>query len=431
MIIGVDLTPIQGPHRMRGVGAVVINFINNLSGQERQNNKFVFFTYSDVEDKVEDILDLSGIDYEIRANTTKAIPPLTFPGKLRLVERGLRFASKLPALYKGSSELDLRGIDVYLHTDQMLLMPRAARKVPSAFIAYDVIPYVLQWDYLPSYSVGRRKGWSRKAALRSHFNRQKYRQILRTNSRLAKKALAISEKTKQDFTKYIGTKPGKQSVVMLGVPSESPKELPRPNFERYMPSSWGYIRKPYELDEKVPYILFTGGADSRRKLDELVVAYNCLRAEGHQLSLVLAGDILQGPNNIPIVETQQALQNSSYLDDIVFLGFVDEDTKNWLYQNALTFVYPSKYEGFGLPVLEAMAKGCPVICYKNDAVAEVGGSAALYANNPTDIQDNITMLLNASAEARNKIVKKGITHARQFTWDKTSQAVIDNLRQLT
>lgn len=430
MKIGVNLTPIQGPHRMRGVGAVVINFINNLSAEDRKNHQFVFLTYKDVETNFDEIVDLTNLNYELRPTITKAIPPLTFPGRLRILERSLRFAGSLPRLFWGDPGVNLDDMDVYLHTDQMQIMPRASRTVASAFIAYDVIPYVLEWDYLPSYSTGRRKGWSRKAALRSHFNRMKYRRILRTNSKLAEKAFAISAKTKQDFTKFIGTKPNKQVVIPLGVPPEANEPLPKPELERYMPSSWGYIKKPFELDMNCPYILYTGGADTRRKLNDLVVAFNSLRAEGHNLQLVLAGDILQGPNNIPVVETQKALQNSSYLDDIVFLGFVSDQSKNWLFQNALACVYPSKYEGFGLPVLEAMAKSCPVICYRNDAVVEIGGKAALYADGPFDIQRHILDLLDLSPADRNKLAAKGIQHASQYTWSKTANKIIDNLGKL-
>src|SRR5436190_305364 len=82
---------------------------------------------------------------------------------------------------------------------------------------------------------------------------------------------------------------------------------------------------------KPAYLLFVGGADRRRKLEDLVTAFNQLRAQGHELKLILAGDTMQGPANVATEEIQYALKTSSYLKDIIFMGFANDATRDWLY----------------------------------------------------------------------------------------------------
>ena len=118
---------------------------------------------------------------------------------------------------------------------------------------------------------------------------------------------------------------------------------------------------------------------------------------------------------------------SSYKDDILTLGYVDDATKQYLYKNAIAFVYPTKYEGFGIPVLEAMLLECPIITYKNSSIPEVGGEHAIYVNNWSEIQTEVAHLLSLSPQAKQKLTKAAKKHAEQFTWDKTAQAIYQEL----
>ena len=200
--------------------------------------------------------------------------------------------------------------------------------------------------------------------------------------------------------------------------------------ERYRKTSWGYSKKPLVLYSAVPFILFVGGADRRRKLQDLVTAFNHLRAEGLKLKLVLAGDSMQGPRNIATEEIQSALVSSSYRSDIIFMGFIDNYTRDWLYKHALVFAFPSRYEGFGLPVLEAMIHGCPVISYNNEATKEVAHYEPLYVNDANEIAESVRALMALNKKQLSEVHSRNIEHAKTFSWQKTSKqmlAILDDL----
>ncbi len=426
MTIGLDLSSLQGSHRMRGIGYTLINFINNIPPDLRKKHDFVFFYYieGNRDDPLE-LFDLNDINYVVRPLVDpKKIGPV-LPGKFNLIVKFINKLVSLRYLYFGDARIhDVKGIDVFLQTDQMIGVPKGwgMKKV---FIAYDVIPYVLGSDYLWDYKTSRSRGQPRQAAVRCSLRRWSYIHKLRVNATRSDKVIAISETTRKDFLKYVRSSRRKIVTIPLGV--NRPEEAignARTEMHRYIDTSWGYLKRPFKMDEATKFLLFVGGADHRRKLDELVMAFNHLRAQGHELKLVLAGDIMRGPESIPVHDTQLALRNSSYADDIIYLGFVSDQERNWLYNNALVFVFPSRYEGFGLPVLEAMQYGTPVITYKNSSIAEAAGSAALYADSYLDIV-KFVQDLESNPKLRKKYASLGKKQASNFTWEETSNRIMD------
>jgi len=429
MTIGLDLTSLQGAHRMRGIGYTLIQLINNLPQDLREENNFIFYYYqTEATNDPLELLKLEGIDYEVRP-ISPASKKFTrrLPGKLNVFVRFLNQLADVAELYRGDSRIeDLGGVDVFLQTDQAISLPKG-RKFKKAFIAYDVIPYILEWDYLWNYSTARLHGLPRQAAIRCSVRRWMYIHKLRINSRRADQILSISNATKKDFIKYVSPSKKKIETVPLGVMPADHSEADRsPQMHRYVTSSWGYLKKPFAFDD-TPYLLFVGGADSRRKLDELIIAFNHLRAQGHPLKLVLAGDTMQGPLNIPTVPIQKALSTSSYLEDIIFMGFVDDEQRDWLYKNALAFIFPSRYEGFGLPVLEAFSHRCPVISYRNEATLEVAKDTPIYCDGPLEIIDCVATLLDTSQPQLEKLKKESLQRAQQYTWEKSSRNIIKAL----
>jgi glycosyltransferase involved in cell wall biosynthesis len=296
-------------------------------------------------------------------------------------------------------------------------------------IAYDIIPYSVEWDYLWTYQTARSVyGFSRKAAFRCHVRRGLYLFKLKLNVRRANSVLAISNQTAQEFRDKLHVPAKKLIVTPLGVNLPSTNAKPESvKLHQYVKTSWGYRLRDLDFDPAVPFILFVGGADKRRKLEDLVAAFNGLRAEGHNFKLILAGDSMQGPDNIATEEIQYALKTSSYLEDIIFMGFVDDKTRDWLYKTARAFIFPSRYEGFGLPVLEAMAYQCPVISYPNKATKEVAGDQIEYVNNIEELKAAILQLLRADDQQIKDIRVKNLNHAKKYSWNKTAQDIVQRL----
>jgi len=429
MTLGIDISALQGPHRMRGIGFAILNFINNISSADRSSHKFVFFMFKQNEVEALALLNLDGMNYEVRylESKGKKAEPKTSLLSARwrhLLHSAGRQLGELKDRYVGNSMVkDCRDIDAFIQPAQSASLPRSRRKMKKVLIIYDIIPYVLEWEYLWSYDTARLRGFSRKAALRCVARRWFYIKKLKVNTRRADILLAISEVTKNDFVRHTGAKSKKIKVIHLGVPDQTnvAKEM---RLQRYHKSSWGYVAKDFRLDPKTPFILYVGGGDRRRRIDELIAAFNNLRGEGIDLKLVLSGDSMQGPDNIATQEIQGALKTSSYLEDIIFAGFTSDEARNYLYKNCLAFVYPSTYEGFGLPVLEAMDHGCPVICYPNQAVKEVAGNLPIYAKNHGDLYESIKQLLSMPTGEREVVGRKNMAHAEKFSWSKTAKEIM-------
>lgn len=430
MNIAIDLSPLQSPHRFRGIGYTIINFVSNISSEDRSKHKFIFYMLPHEHNNGDplELLNLKEMDYEVRWLGPNARLSKQLPGRLRFIISTLNQLLSLKDQYFGDSRVkSLKDIDIFVQCDQSQSLPKKRRGLTRVLFLYDMIPYALEWDYLWSYKTARHvKGFSRKAALRCSARRWLYGHKLRAACRRADKLLAISEATKDDFVRLAGVNPKKISVTPLGITHnvKSGSAMNGNNLVRYYPTDWGYIPRNFSFDPTIPFILFVGGADKRRKLEELTAAFNMLRAQGVEIKLVLAGDSMQGPGNIATEEIQYALKTSSYIDDIIFMGFVDDATREWLYQHALAFVFPSRYEGFGLPVLEAMQYGTPVISYRNAATVEVAGDAAIYANDPIGLAESTRQLID-NPSIVSKYKKAGASQALRFSWDKTSKSIID------
>lgn len=427
MRIGVDVSVLQTGHRKRGVGYTLINFINHLPTEAKQKHTFVFFVYdqdTDYDDPLP-LLQLSDVSFEVRTIQPVRKSTIKLPGKLRLINNVLNFLRLRRDAYFGDSRIKaVKDLDWFFQFDQNHPLP-PRHKVSSTLILYDLIQYIMEPEYLPSYSTARAKGHSRKGALRLHLRRRSYINKLRTTTNRAKRLVAISQHTKADFVRVLKIKPRKISVALLGVePIEASSAKTSPAFHEYVHTSWGYLPRPVQIKSK-QFLLFVGGADPRRKLVDLVAAFNNLRAQGHDIDLVLAGDTMLGAFKVPHVELQAYLKQTSYLNNIHFVGFVDDVQRDWLYQNAIAFVYPSVYEGFGLPVLEAMQYGTPVITYKNTSIEEVGGKGAIYAKNYLDIVRHIQALSEKGLTSKQK--RQAQNTVKKFAWKKTAAAIIETV----
>lgn len=170
------------------------------------------------------------------------------------------------------------------------------------------------------------------------------------------------------------------------------------------------------------FILFVGSMNPRKNLRGLIEAYSQYRKQASSpLPLVLAG-----PSNDVFAETDLGNVNG-----IINLGYVSENKLTWLYSNAALFVFPSLYEGFGLPIIETMSVGTPVLTSDCGAMAEVAGDAA-YLVDPTNvsaISDGITRLLD-DKEYRRELGELGKRRSEQFDWSETARQTLDVYHQV-
>jgi len=427
MKIGIDLSVLQSDHKFRGIGSVVINFINNLEAGDKKNNSFVFFVETKDEESAFDQLDLKDVSFETRYLVNKKY--LQLPGKLNLLPKALYKAIGYVQYFTGdprTSRTNLKDIDYFIQFDQNRKLPRKASRKGVLFL-HDLIPYVLESDYLWSFKTARLNGRSFKGSVKFAFLRFQYISRIKISTRRARLLLANSEHTKSDFVKYLGVNPKKVHVALLGINLPDLKNVKKPAFQSFKSTMWGDVKQTIDPSKK-PYLLFIGGTDHRRKMVDLLAAYNNLKARGHDVSLIISGDSVEGINDIKNPKMKKYMEdNTSYNDDIHLLGYITNDQRDWLYTNALAFVFPSVYEGFGLPVLEAMSQNAPVITYKNTAIAEVAGDKAIYANGFLEIIDEVERLINNPNYAA-ELTLKGKKHADNFTWTKTKDQILKALK---
>ncbi|MEZ5285274.1 MAG: glycosyltransferase family 1 protein [Vicinamibacterales bacterium] len=227
-----------------------------------------------------------------------------------------------------------------------------------------------------------------------------------TATRQAERVLTVSEASKRDILRYFAIPPERVEVIYNAIDERflvAPDE-----------STTDRVRQRYQLDH--PFVLYVGNIKPHKNLERLIDAFGRARADGPDgLKLVVVGD------EVSKYPTLRQMVHRHKLDKHVrFLGFQPQETLASFYRLANAFVFPSLYEGFGLPPLEAMACGTPVVTSNVSSLPEVAGDAALLVD-PYDV-DGIASGLRRilSDEAlRADLVARGLARARQFSWSES------------
>jgi len=241
----------------------------------------------------------------------------------------------------------------------------------------------------------------------------------------ASKVIAISESTKNDIIKNYkqslradALKVARENVVVVypGIKVKSQKLKVKSTMQNI-----SLLKEKYGIEGQ--FILFVGTLQPRKNIVRLIDAFSRLKRITN-LQLVIVGkkgwlyqDILAAPKKFEIE------------DRVKFLDFVPDEDLSAFYQNAICFILPSLYEGFGLPVLEAMKYGCPVLASNVSSLPEAGGDAALYFDplNVDDIAQKIEQVLKDNT-LRRKMKEKGFEQAKKFSWEKAAEKTLEVLR---
>jgi glycosyltransferase involved in cell wall biosynthesis len=268
--------------------------------------------------------------------------------------------------------------------------------IPRVLTIYDMIPVLFPEFFVPKVN-------QRSISLLESINMQK------------DWIICISEQTKHDFCQYLGMDPARVFVTPLAAADYfySVKDL----------SHIQNILIKYKIPQS-PYLLSLCTLEPRKNLDLLIRAFSDL-VQAHpntDLNLVLVGT--SGWKNDKIF---QAVQENSQLEKrIVFTGYVPDQDLAPIYSGALTFVYPSLYEGFGLPPLESMQCGTPVIASNSSSLPEVIGDAGVLVDpkDQSELSHGIWRLVNDS-ELRSQLSQKSLMRAQQFSWSKCVDKTIE------
>lgn len=242
----------------------------------------------------------------------------------------------------------------------------------------------------------------------NNANKKRLEKDMKKTINRADYIITISENSRRDIIKYLNVNEDKIEVIYPGVDEMykcilSDREIID-------------VKDKYNIHGK--YFLYLGTLEPRKNIETIIKAYNLFnKSNKDNIKLVLAGKKGWLYDNI-----FELVKEFKIGDKVIFTDYVEDKDKPVLYQGAEIFLFPSLYEGFGIPVVEAMASRTPVITSNSSSLPEVAGKAAIITE-PLDykkISDSIRLILNDS-KLREEMIAEGIKQADKFNWDKSAE----------
>lgn len=275
-------------------------------------------------------------------------------------------------------------LEMLFHPADVLFVP--AHTVPLIHPAKTVVTiHGLEYEFCP-------KAYSLWARFYMRFS-------IKNSCRWARTIITVSNNTKNDLIQSYGIKENKIRVIYEGY---------NRNFQ------------PEHSGQNSKFLLFIGRLEERKNIVGIIKAFEILKERyktPHQL--ILAGKFGYGEKAI-----RRELQTVNCAKDIILTGFVSEEEKWQLLRKADVFLFPTFYEGFGIPILEAQSAGVPVVASNNSSIPEVMDGSALLVDpmNAEQIAD-ATFKLISDESARNDIIKRGYENVKRFSWDKCAEEI--------
>jgi len=366
MKIGIDISQLAFPGT--GVANYTENLVENLLKVDKKNEYVLFFsslrqpTPRDLKSKIYNLKSYKFplLLLEFLWNRLHRVPIETFAGRL----------------------------DVF-HTSDWLEPPA---KCPKVTTIHDLAIFKYPETFVPRgghnivANLKRKLEWAKKES---------------------KLVIAVSESTKRDIVKILGMPPEKIRVIYEACDEIYNKPA---SAEATARQATEKIKKKYGI--KGDYILAVGTLEPRKNLKRVIEAFSLLTGFV-PVTLVIAGKFGWGEDIEKLKIKNEKLK---------ILGLVSQEDLPSLYSGAQVFVYPSLYEGFGLPILEAMASGCPVVTSNVSSMPEVAGEAAVLVD-PENVED-IARGTKEAIDRRDKLIKKGFERVKEFSWEKTARETL-------
>jgi len=232
------------------------------------------------------------------------------------------------------------------------------------------------------------------------------RTSIRMAAKRATRVLTVSESSKRDILRFVDLPPEKIDVIYNAFDERFGVEPREEDVVR--------VRERYQLHDE--FVLYAGNVKPHKNLERLITAFHLVRQRGlDHLKLVLIGDDISRYSAL-----RRAVHRYQLHQYVRFLGYLPEETLAVMYRLSSVFVFPSLYEGFGLPPLEAMASGTPVVTSNVSSLPEVAGDAAILVDpyDPDALADAMLRVLTDESLRKN-LRRRGIERARQFSWEQS------------
>ena len=372
MRIGIDYRPVLRPNsRRRGIGKFTARQIEHVL--QTSDHDFVLYTI--------------GSERPTLAGkvTWRELPQVRRLSRLNwLLDR-----------FRLHNWIHSDGLDLY-HATEVTALPKRC-SCPLVVTVHDVIPLVYWAQMKTRIPVDYRIG------LKHAYNR----------TGIADRIITISESARQDICSHLGIGEEKVEVVYPGCNALFRPVEPDTARER--------LKSKHEIEGS--FLFYVGGSDFRKNLDFLITGFAQVREQGYAGSLVLAGETFR--TEIPEVqELTRKIQELDLENWVLCPGYVEDNDLPAFYSASDLFVFPSLYEGFGLPVLEALACGAPVLASDRSSIPEVGGSVVEYFD-PERLEDLVARVLELleNPERLGQMRAAGPERAAQFSWEENARAV--------
>ena len=382
----IDMTALNTPSRERGIGRYVRNLCLALAAREAWPSEPAFERGRE--------LSLAGLVRQRGKLEAALDPSLQFAGDPSVVVSALRYQRhKLERrLFLGG--LARRSGARLLHLPDPPGTPIDGR-LPRIVTCHDLIPLLLVRGYLAPVPGARALQWARDYA----------------RYRLARRVIAISEATRCDLIEHLGLAPERIDVVHSGVDHQRFNAIPAAGERERLTQRLGF---------DAPYLLCLGASDARKNLPLLVRAY-ARSGVAADARLVFAGPISARQRG----RLEQVVREAGLEARVHILGYVDDGLLVALYRHCLAYVFPSSYEGFGLPILEAMACGAPTLTSTLSSLGEVAGDAALTVPRlDTELLASGIQRLVSDHALRVSLRARGLEHVKAFTWQRCAEQTL-------